>query len=64
MSGLIVLFERPYRVGDVTIGEVEGTVSRIRTRATTVVDADNREVVVPNKTFITSRFVNWTSVIP
>lgn len=61
VSGLIVLFERPYRVGDtITIGEVEGTVSRIRTRATTVVDADNREVVVPNKTFITSRFVNWT----
>lgn len=61
VSGLIVLFERPYRVGDtITIGEVEGRVTRIRTRATTLVDADNREVVVPNKTFITSRFVNWT----
>lgn len=61
VSGLIVLFERPCRVGDtITIGEVEGTVTRIRTRATTVVDADNREVVVPNKTFITSRFINWT----
>lgn len=61
ISGLIVLFERPYRVGDtITIGEVEGRVTRIRTRATTVLDADNREVVVPNKTFITSRFVNWT----
>ena len=61
VSGLIVLFERPYRVGDtITIGEVEGRVTRIRTRATTVLDADNREVVVPNKTFITSRFVNWT----
>ncbi len=61
VSGLIVLFERPYRVGDtITIGEVEGRVTRIRTRATTVLDSDNREVVVPNKTFITSRFVNWT----
>ncbi|MCX7563079.1 mechanosensitive ion channel [Xanthomonadaceae bacterium XH05] len=61
VSGLIVLFERPYRVGDtITIGEVEGRVTRIRTRATTILDADNREVVVPNKTFITSRFVNWT----
>ena len=61
VSGLIVLFERPYRVGDIiTIGEVEGSVTRIRTRATTVLDWDNKEVVVPNKTFITERFVNWT----
>jgi potassium efflux system protein len=61
VSGLIVLFERPYRVGDIiTIGEVEGTVTRIRTRATTVLDWNNKEVVVPNRTFITERFVNWT----
>lgn len=61
VSGLIVLFERPYRVGDmITIGEAEGTVTRIRTRATTVLDSSNREVIVPNKTFITSRFINWT----
>lgn len=61
VSGLILLFERPFRVGDViTIGEVEGTVTRIRTRATTLLDWDNKEVVVPNKTFITERFVNWT----
>lgn len=61
VSGLIVLFERPYRVGDiVTIGEVEGTVTRIRTRATTIVDWDNKEVVIPNRMFITERFVNWT----
>lgn len=61
VSGLIVLFERPIRIGDVvTIGGVEGTVARIRTRATTIVDADNKEVVVPNKTFITERLVNWT----
>lgn len=61
VSGLIILFERPFRVGDmITIGEVEGTVTKIRTRATTLLDGDNREVVVPNKMFITSRFVNWT----
>ena len=61
VSGIIVLFERPYRVGDiVTIGEVEGTVTRIRTRATTILDWDNKEVVVPNRMFITERFVNWT----
>jgi potassium efflux system protein len=57
----MVLFERPIRVGDiVTIGTVEGTVTRIRTRATTIVDWDNKEVIVPNKSFITDRLVNWT----
>lgn len=61
VSGLILLFERPFRVGDViTIGEFTGTVSKIRTRATTLVDWDNKEVVIPNKTFITDRLINWT----
>ncbi len=61
ISGLMMLFERPVRVGDtVSIGNVEGTVTRIRTRATTIVDADHREVIVPNKSFITDRLTNWT----
>ena len=61
VSGLIVLFERPFRVGDtVTIGEITGTVSRVRMRATTVVDWDRRELIVPNKEFITGRLVNWS----
>ncbi len=39
ISGLIVLFERPFRIGDiVSIGGVEGVVARIRTRATTIID--------------------------
>ena len=51
ISGLIILFERPIRLGDtVTVGEFSGTVTRIRIRATTLVDWDNKEVVVPNKT--------------
>jgi potassium efflux system protein len=61
VSGLIILFERPVRIGDtVTVGEVTGTVSRIRIRATTITDGDRRELVVPNKTFITDRVINWT----
>jgi potassium efflux system protein len=61
ISGLILLFERPIRVGDtVTIGDLTGKVTRIRIRATTIVDWDNKEIVVPNKNFITERFVNWT----
>jgi potassium efflux system protein len=61
ISGLIVLFERPFRVGDtVTIGDVSGTVSRIRIRATTIVDWDRKELIVPNKDFITGRLINWS----
>ena len=61
VSGLILLFERPFRVGDIiTIGEFTGRVTRIRTRATTILDFDNKEVVIPNKAFITDRLTNWT----
>ncbi len=61
VSGLIILFERPVRVGDVvTVGDVSGTVSRLQIRATTITDFDNKEVLVPNKSFITDRVVNWT----
>ncbi|MGC6407058.1 mechanosensitive channel MscK [Bisgaard Taxon 45] len=60
VSGLIILFERPVRIGDViTIGEYSGTVSRIRIRSTTLIDFDRKEVIVPNKAFVTERLVNW-----
>lgn len=61
VSGLVILFERPVRVGDtVTIGGVSGTVSRIRMRATHITDWDLKELVVPNKEFVTGQLVNWT----
>ncbi|NKC15925.1 MAG: mechanosensitive ion channel [Gammaproteobacteria bacterium] len=61
VSGLIILFERPIRIGDtVTVGNLSGTVTRIRIRATTLTDWDNKEIIVPNKTFITERLINWT----
>ena len=61
VSGLIILFEQPIRVDDVvTIGEVTGKVSKIRIRATTIRRWDQRELVVPNKEFITGRLINWT----
>lgn len=60
VSGLIILFERPVRIGDViTIGEYSGTVSKIRIRSTTLIDFDRKEVIVPNKAFVTERLVNW-----
>ncbi len=61
VSGLIILFERPFRIGDtVTVGSVSGTVTRIQIRATTITDWDRKELIVPNKTFITDQLVNWT----
>ncbi|MFO8008825.1 MAG: mechanosensitive ion channel [Candidatus Brocadiia bacterium] len=61
VSGLIILFERPMRVGDtVTVGDVTGTVTKIRIRATTILDWDRKELVVPNREFITGRLINWT----
>ncbi|MEZ5599499.1 MAG: mechanosensitive ion channel, partial [Pseudomonadales bacterium] len=61
VSGLILLFERPFRVGDiVTVDNLSGTVTRIRTRATTILDFDNKEIFVPNRTFITGQLINWT----
>ena len=61
ISGLIILFERPMRVGDVvTIGGISGSVSRIRIRATTITDGDRKELIVPNKEFITGQLINWT----
>ncbi len=61
VSGIILLFERPIRVSDtVTIGSITGKVSQIKMRATTLIDWDQKEHVVPNKTFITNQLVNWT----
>lgn len=65
VSGIILLFERPIRVGDtVTIGGITGTVSRIRIRATTLVDWDRKEQIIPNKTFVTQDLTNWTLTDP
>lgn len=61
ISGLILLIERPVRIGDiVSIGDVTGSVTRIRMRATTITDGDLRELIVPNKELITGRVINWT----
>ncbi|MCK9997758.1 mechanosensitive channel MscK [Providencia rettgeri] len=61
VSGIILLFERPIRIGDtVTIGTYSGTVSKIRIRATTIVDFDRKEVIIPNKAFVTERLINWS----
>ncbi len=61
ISGIIILFERPIRVGDmVTVGDSVGVVSRIQIRATTILTRDRQELLVPNKEFITGRLLNWS----
>ncbi|UCF32571.1 MAG: mechanosensitive ion channel [Phycisphaerales bacterium] len=61
VSGIMLLFERPIRIGDtVTVGDVKGTVTRIQTRATTITGWDRKELIIPNKEFITGQVINWT----
>jgi len=61
ISGLIILFERPIRVGDVvTVGNTDGVVTKIRIRATTIRNWDRKELLVPNKEFITTPLLNWS----
>ncbi|MEZ5992778.1 MAG: mechanosensitive ion channel [Planctomycetota bacterium] len=61
VSGLILLIERPVRVGDtVTVNNITGRVTRINMRATTIEDWDVKELIVPNKAFITTEIINWS----
>lgn len=61
ICGLILLFERPIRIGDVvTVGDTDGVVTKIRIRSTTIRNWDQKELLVPNKEFITGRLLNWT----
>lgn len=61
ISGVILLFERPVRVGDIiTFDGVTGVVTRVQIRATTVRNWDQQDYLIPNKDLITGRVLNWT----
>ncbi|MDU0458068.1 MAG: mechanosensitive ion channel [Geobacteraceae bacterium] len=61
ISGVVILFERPIKVGDrIEVGNVEGDVVHIGARSTTVVSNDNISIIVPNSKFITENVVNWS----
>jgi small-conductance mechanosensitive channel len=61
VCGIILLLERPIRIGDiVTVAGSTGKVDRINIRATTIVNSDNQSMIVPNREFITGNLVNWT----
>jgi len=61
ICGIIILFERPIKVGDrIVVGDVEGDVIHIGGRSTTVVSNDNISIIVPNSKFITENVINWS----
>jgi small-conductance mechanosensitive channel len=61
ISGLIILFERPIKVGDrIQVGDVTGDVVRIAARATSIRTNDNIDIIVPNADFISSQVINWS----
>ncbi len=61
ISGLILLLERPIRVGDiVSVSDMTGKIDRINIRATTIINGDNQSMIVPNRQFITGNVINWT----
>lgn len=61
ISGLIVMIERPVRVGDfVQVGDLLGTVRHIGARSTQIVSADNTNILIPNSVFLESTVINWT----
>jgi small-conductance mechanosensitive channel len=61
VSGLIILVERPIKVGDrIEVGEVNGDVVKIAPRATTILTNDNIAIIVPNSSFVVETVVNWS----
>ena len=63
VSGIIILFERPVKVGDrIEVGNVSGDVIRISMRSTTIITNDNISIIVPNSEFISSRVINWSHI--
>lgn len=60
IAGLIIMFERPIKVGDrIEVDQVDGDVIEIGARSTTVLTNDNITIIVPNSRFITETVVNW-----
>ena len=61
VSGIIILFERPIKVGDrIQVGDVFGDVVSISMRSSMIVTNDNIAVIVPNSDFISSKVINWS----
>lgn len=65
ISGLIILAERPIKVGDrIEVGNVTGEVVKISARSTSVLTNDDVTIIVPNSEFISNRVINWSHSAP
>jgi potassium-dependent mechanosensitive channel len=61
ISGLILLIERPIKIGDlVQVGELYGLIESIGARSTLIRSGDNIDIVVPNSEFLQRNVINWT----
>jgi len=61
VSGIIILFERPIKIGDrIEVGDVTGDVVKISMRSTMILTNDNISIIVPNSDFISSTVINWS----
>ncbi len=61
VAGLILLFERPIKIGDrVTVGDTLGDVTAINMRSTSIRSDNNISIIVPNAEFISERVINWS----
>jgi small-conductance mechanosensitive channel len=61
ISGIILLFERPFKVGDVVkVADILCVVEEIKMRATVVTTYDNERIIIPNSQFVENQIVNWS----
>jgi small-conductance mechanosensitive channel len=61
VSGLILLFERPVKVGDVIqVSDTTGVVRHIGIRASIIRTANSAEIIIPNGNLISNQVTNWT----
>ncbi len=61
ISGVVILFERPVKVGDrIEVDDLAGNIVNISARATTIITNDNIAVIIPNSELISTRVINWS----
>lgn len=61
VAGLILLFERPIKIGDrIMVGDTEGDVTDINIRSTTISSLNNVSIIVPNSEFVSNKVINWS----
>jgi small-conductance mechanosensitive channel len=61
ISGIIILFERPVKVGDrIEVDDLSGNIVNISARATTIITNDNIAIIIPNSDLISSKVINWS----